>query len=111
MSNINSIHFHPTGNYLACATDYTGHLQDPTIYVYDIRQVRCLFQINSLRTNMNSIRFSNDGHHFVTGGSDMLTYVWKTNFYNYEREKKIEEKEKFCLTEKNFKEETLLGGA
>lgn len=94
---INSIHFHPTGNYIACASDHKGERTDATVHIYDIRQVRSLFQIDNLDCDMKSIRFSNDGSHFVTGGSDALAYVWKTNFWNYEKDKEIEKEEQFVL--------------
>jgi centriolar protein POC1 len=35
--NINSIDWHPTGNYLACATDWDKDKNDPVIHIYDIR--------------------------------------------------------------------------
>jgi len=90
--NINSIDFHPSGNYLACATNSDNTKDDSVVHIYDIRQVRPLFHIKNVNSNMTSIRFSQKtGDQFVSGDSEGLTYVWNTNFYDYEQNKREEE--------------------
>lgn len=55
--NINSIDFHPSGNYLACATNSDNTKDDSVVHIYDIRQVRPLFHIKNVNSNMTSIRY------------------------------------------------------
>jgi len=84
---INSVHFHPSGNYLAVGTNLTTN-NSSVIKFYDIRQGRSLFELaTGEATDILSIRFSQgDGDHFVAGGSDGLAYLWNTTIFNSEME-------------------------
>lgn len=78
-SSVNSVDFHPAGTILASANSYIPGIASSSLNLFDIRQNRCVFEIEGIHDSLNSVRFSNDGEYFGAGGNNKLVYVWKSN--------------------------------
>ncbi|RYH13566.1 hypothetical protein EON65_35370, partial [archaeon] len=49
--------------------------------IWDLREGRLLFTMQSHVGPVNAAAFSSDGHFFASGGVDELVMVWKSNIY------------------------------
>lgn len=47
--------------------------------LFDIRQARCVFEIEGIKDSLNTVSFSHDGDYLAAGGANKLIYVWKSN--------------------------------
>ena len=78
-SSVNSVDFHPAGVVLASANSYQAGMASSSLNLFDIRQSRCVFEIEGIHDSLSSVAFSADGDYMSAGGSSKLVYVWKTN--------------------------------
>ncbi len=65
-----SIKFHPFGNYMLSSG------KNSEICVFDIREGRQLFSVDTDGQNINAVCFSPSGDQFYTAGSDCIVRVW-----------------------------------
>jgi hypothetical protein len=78
-TGVNGIDFHPSGVVLASAQDYQPGTSGSSLNLFDIRQSRCIFELEGLHDTLNTVSFSQDGEYMTAGGNNRLVYVWKTN--------------------------------
>ena len=71
---VNSIRFHPSGNYLVSAS------ADKCLKVMDLREGHLLYTLQGHTGSANAVGFSANGEYFASGSSDEIVMVWKTNF-------------------------------
>jgi WD40 repeat protein len=55
--------------------------KDATLKIWDLREGRLLFTMQSHTGPVNTAQFSPDGHFFASGGADELVMIWKSNLY------------------------------
>jgi WD40 repeat protein len=67
------VSFAQSGNYLLSAS------RDATMKVWDVREGRLLYTLQSHNGPVNAVAFSKCGNFFASGGLDELVMVWKTN--------------------------------
>ena len=82
------IDFHPSGFYMGSVSN------DSKVKIWDLRKGSALFSLYGHSGPVQSIKFSNAGDFFSTGGDDKMLLVWKTNFF---KSKTIEQN---CITYK-----------
>lgn len=83
---VNSVDFHFAGTVLASANNFIPGVASSSLNLFDIRQNRCVFEIEGIHDSLNSVRFSGDGEYMAAGGSNKLVYVWKTNLSGHKPE-------------------------
>ncbi|KAK2534513.1 hypothetical protein Q9966_007163 [Columba livia] len=71
---VNSLSFHPSGNYLVTASN------DSTLKILDLLEGRLLYTLHGHQGPATCVAFSRTGDFFASGGSDEQVMVWKTNF-------------------------------
>eukprot|EP00300_Choanocystis_sp_HF-7_P039280 c5752_g1_i2.p1 GENE.c5752_g1_i2~~c5752_g1_i2.p1 ORF type:complete len:271 (+),score=46.20 c5752_g1_i2:26-814(+) len=71
---VNSIAFHPTGNYLLSSSD------DSTLKVWALREGHLMYTLHGHDGPTTAAAFSPTGEFFATGGVDHQVLVWRTNF-------------------------------
>lgn len=49
--------------------------------IWDLREGRLLYSLQSHVGPVNCARFSKDGHFFASGGIDELVMIWKSNLH------------------------------
>lgn len=72
-NNVNSVHFHPSGNYLISSSD------DSTSKLYDLVEGRVLFTLKGHEGPVTCSRFTSDGKIYASVGNDALVNLWNTN--------------------------------
>ena len=77
---INEINFHPSGQFIATAHDYSPAKNNSVLKIFDIRQGRCIYKITGVYGSLYGLKFSSEGSYLGSAGSEKLVYVWKTNF-------------------------------
>lgn len=55
--------------------------KDSSLKIWDLREGRLLFTLQSHAGPVNSAQFSADGNFFASGGADELVMIWKSNLY------------------------------
>lgn len=75
-NNVNSVHFHASGNYLLSSSD------DSTSKLYDLVEGRVLFTLKGHGGPVTCSRFTSDGKLFASVGSDSLINLWNSNLLN-----------------------------
>lgn len=78
-SEVNGVDFHPSGVVLGSANNYYPAMNNSSLNLFDIRQCRCIFEIEGIHDSLDTIAFSNCGEYMSAGGQNKLVYVWKTN--------------------------------
>jgi hypothetical protein len=78
-SAVTSLDFHPSGVVLASSQLFDAGLNNSSLNLFDIRQARCVFEIQGIQDSLNSVCFSRDGEYITAGGKNKLVYVWKSN--------------------------------
>lgn len=63
-SVVNSLSFHPSGNYLVTASS------DSTLKILDLLEGRLLYTLHGHQGPATCVAFSRDGDLFASGGSD-----------------------------------------
>lgn len=76
---VTSLDFHPSGVVLASSQLWDQTLNNSSLNLFDIRQSRCVFEIEGIQDSLNSVAFSPDGEYITAGGKNKLVYVWKSN--------------------------------
>lgn len=71
---VTDISFHPSGNYLASASD------DTSLKIWDLREGHLFYTLNGHEGATTSVCFSPQGDYFASGATDDQVMVWKTNF-------------------------------
>ena len=79
-TGITSVDFHPSGIILASSQQWDPSTNNSSLNIFDIRQSRCVFEIQGIQDSLNSVAFSRDGEYMTAGGKNKLVYVWKTKF-------------------------------
>lgn len=51
--------------------------KDATLKIWDLREGRLLFTLQSHTGPVRCARFSHDGNYFASGGADQLVMLWK----------------------------------
>lgn len=69
------IDFHPSGFYMGSVSN------DSKVKIWDLRKGAALYSLYGHSGSVQSIKFSNAGDYFTTGGDDKMLLVWKTNFF------------------------------
>jgi WD40 repeat protein len=77
---INELTFHPSGQFIATAHDYSESKNNSVLKIFDIRQGRCIYRITGVYGSLYGLRFSIEGDYLASAGTERLVYVWKTNF-------------------------------
>lgn len=78
-TEINAVDFHPSGAVVACANRYDPLLNNSSLSMFDIRQSRCIFEIEGIHDTLDTVAFSHSGEYFSAAGKNKLVYVWKSN--------------------------------
>lgn len=55
--------------------------KDSSLKIWDLREGRLLFTLQSHAGPVNAAEFSADGNFFASGGADELVMIWKSNLY------------------------------
>jgi len=74
MDAVSNIAFHPSGNYLASASD------DTSLKIWDLREGHLFYTLNGHEGATTCVAFSPQGDYFASGAADDQVMVWKTNF-------------------------------
>ncbi|KAG1655248.1 POC1 centriolar A [Nymphon striatum] len=75
-SAVNSISFHPSGNFLLSASN------DSSMRIFDLLEGRLLYTLFGHQGPINNVVFSPSGEYFASAGTDEQVMIWKTNFDN-----------------------------
>ena len=51
--------------------------KDSTVKIWDLREGRLLFSLQSHTGPVRSAAFSDDGNFFASGGADQMLMIWK----------------------------------
>lgn len=78
-TEINGVDFHPSGVILASANKYAPGINNSSLNLFDIRQTRCIFEIEGIHDSLQTVAFSKCGEYMSAAGDNTLVYVWRTN--------------------------------
>merc|ERR1712066_1121422 len=70
MAPVNSIVFHPNGEYLASSSE------DELLKLWDLREGRLLYKLIGHKNAVTCCTFAPSGSSFVSGGKDSLVFQW-----------------------------------
>ena len=66
--------FHSNGNYLLSGSE------DGSLKIFDLLEARPIYDLLGHKGSVTAVQFSPKGDYMVSGESNNMVYVWKTNF-------------------------------
>ena len=74
MRNLFQVSFHSNGNYLLSGSE------DGSLKIFDLLEARPIYDLLGHKGSVTAVQFSPKGDYMVSGESNNMVYVWKTNF-------------------------------